>query len=202
MVLYCIVITCRPKSNEATNNRLPKLTTPYLRYRHDSDVGIYLFKQLKTNYMSLKTLIQSIGHFFEKLFGSTRDAFNELPKEQQDAIVSGVNVAEIIKEMYGIGEDNLIRAISQKLLVSESVSKAVIMHVLKSLGINTDTVQDGLDNLAGRVENTITDDGWNGLWESVAKFAASWMSTGKLNWVTLGLGVVEFAYQKIFKGVE
>lgn len=152
--------------------------------------------------MSLKTLIQSIGHFFANLFNSTRDAFNDLPKEQQDAILKGVLVSEIIKTGYEAGEQAVIKYVAQKCEVSEDVSKSVILHVLHSLGINVSNIQEGLDGLAGRIENTITDDGWNGLWESVAKFAASWMSTGKLNWITLGLGVVEFAYQKIFKGVE
>ncbi len=152
--------------------------------------------------MSLKNLISKIGHFFANLFNSTKDAFNELPKEQQDAIIKGVLISEVIKTGYITGEATLIKYVAEKSEVSEDVAKAVILHVLHSLGINVSNIQDGLDRLAGRIENTITNDGWNGLWESVAKFAASWLSTGKLNWITLGLGVVEFAYQKIFKGIE
>ena len=152
--------------------------------------------------MSLSNLIKSIGHFFEKLFGSTRDAFNDLPKEQQDAIIKGVNLAEVIKNGYAKGADALITEVALATGISEDVAKAVILHVMHSLGIDVTTIQNGLDRLAGRIERTVTDDGWNGLWESVAKFGASWLSTGKLSWVTLGLGVIEFAYQKIFKGVE
>lgn len=152
--------------------------------------------------MSLKTLIHSIGHFFANLFNSTKDAFNELPKEQQDAIIKGVNVAEIIKTGYNESATVLTLAVAEKLNVPADVAEAVILHVLHSLGIDVTNIQDGLDKLAERIETTVTDDGWNGLWESVAKFAASWLGTGKLPWVTLGLGVIEFAYQKIFKGVE
>jgi hypothetical protein len=152
--------------------------------------------------MSLKTLIASIGHFFEKLFNTTRDSFNDLPKEQQEAIIQGVNVAEIIKLDYRQGAENLIHQIAAVTNVSDDVAKAVILHVLNSLGIDAIEVQDGLDKFAQRVENTITDDGYNGLWQSIAKFAASWLSTGSLNWITLSLGVVEFVYQKLFKGVK
>lgn len=152
--------------------------------------------------MSLKNLIQAIGNFFEKLFGSTKDAFNELPKEQQEAVLDGVNISELIKQGYAKGEAALLKEIATRLNIEPDTAYQVTLHVLQSLGINVSNVQDGLNQLSNRIENTLTDDGWNGLWESVAKFAASWMSTGKLNWITLGLGVVEFAYQKIFKGVD
>jgi len=152
--------------------------------------------------MSLKSIVASIGHFFERLFNHTKDDFNNLPPDQQDAIIKGVNLSQIIKNGYAKGEQALLTEVSQSIGVPEDIAKAVILHVMHSLGINVTEVQAGLDRLAGRIERTVTDDGWNGLWESVAKFAASWLSTGKLNWVTLGLGVVEFAYQKVFKGVE
>lgn len=152
--------------------------------------------------MSLKTLIQSIGDFFERLFNNTKDDFNELPPHQQEDIIKGVNISEIIKNGYKKGKVTLIQEISQVTGVSEEVADAVILHVLQSLGINVTETQAGLDKLADRIENTVTDDGWNGLWDSAAKFAASWMSTGSLNWMTLGLGVVEFAYQHFIKKVE
>ncbi len=113
-----------------------------------------------------------------------------------------MNVGQIIKQGYSKGAEEIISEIATALNVSQEIATGVILHVLQSLGINVTEVQAGLDALADRIQNTITDDGWNGLWESVAKFAASWLSTGALKWVTLGLGVIEFAYQKLFKGVE
>jgi hypothetical protein len=152
--------------------------------------------------MSLKSLIQSIGKFFDGLFRSTKKAFNELPEDQKDAIIKGVNISELIKSGYTLGPEYLINAVATGCDVSKDVARGVIDHVLKSWGINSTDIQSGLDKLAERIEDGLTDDGWNGLWEVGAKAAASWLSTGRLNWITLGLGVLEFAYQKIFKGVK
>ncbi len=153
--------------------------------------------------MSLKSLINSIGHFFANLFNSTKDAFNELPQAQQDAIISGINISQIIKGAYTSGETALVSEVATKLGVSTDIAEAVILHVLNSIpGINTTSIQAGLDKLADHIQTGITDDGWNGLWEVVAKSAASWMATGSLSWITLGLGVLEFAYQHFLKGVK
>lgn len=152
--------------------------------------------------MSLKTIIASIGEFFAKLFGDTKDAFNDLPKEQQDAIIQGVNISQIIKDGYAKGEAFVVTQIAAKLNVSEDVANGVILYVLKSFGINEPSIQEGFDKLADRVQSGLTDEGWNGLWQLGAQSAASWMSTGKLNWLTLSLGVVEFVVQHFIKGVK
>lgn len=153
--------------------------------------------------MSLKTLINSIGHFFENLFKTTEIAFNELPKEQQDAIVQGVNISQLLKEGYANGETALVNEVATKLDISTDVASGVILHVLNSIpGINVTVIQDGLNKLADHIQTGITDDGWNGLWETVAKAAASFMATGSISWVTLGLGVVEFALQHFIKGIQ
>lgn len=155
----------------------------------------------------LKDLINSIGHFFENLFKTTQHAFNELPKEQQDAIISGVNLSQLIKDGYLKGETSLIGDVAEKLGVSTDVAKGLILHVLNSLGIEAIdihgvNIQLGLDAFADRVQAIATDDGHNGLYESIAKFSASWLATGSLNWITLGLGVVEYAYQHFIKKVK
>lgn len=152
--------------------------------------------------MSLKTLINSIGHFFAGLFKSTQKAYNELPEDQQQAILNGVNIAEIIKQGYKEGEEYLVAVIAAKAGISTDIARGVLDHVLKSWGINETSVQAGLDKLAEAIDNGLTNDGWNGLWETVAKSAASLLGTGRVNWVTLGLGVTEFAYQKFIKGVK
>lgn len=153
--------------------------------------------------MSLSTLIASIGHFFENLFKTTQNAFNALPQDQQDAIIQGVNISQLIKEGYTKGETALVSEVSAKLDISYDVADSVILHVLNSIpGINVTVIQDGLNKLADSLQAGITDSGWNGLWETVAKAAATWLSIGSINWVTLALGVLEIAYQQVFKGVK
>jgi len=152
--------------------------------------------------MSLASIINSIGHFFANLFSHAKNSFNELPKEQQDALVQGVNISQTLKEVYKEGEDAAVTAIATKLGVSEDIARGVILHVGKDLGVDTGQIKDVLDHFADKVQAGITDSGWNALWQDVASFAAQFMSTGKLNWVTLSLGVVEFAFQKFVKGVH
>jgi len=152
--------------------------------------------------MSLKTLIKSIGHFFERLFKNTADDFDNLPADQKASIVDGINVSEIIKLLYKNGEQQVIEGVMQRLHVSENVAIGVVDYALKSWGINETTIQDGLDELDLILSNGITDGGWNSLWKTLAENAAMWISNGKLNWVALSLGLLEVAYQKIFKKVS
>ncbi|MEB0262287.1 hypothetical protein [Mucilaginibacter sp. 10I4] len=152
--------------------------------------------------MSLAKLIQSIGHFFANLFAHTKEDFNNLPKDQQDAIIQGVNLSQLIKDGYKEGEAALVANVAAKLNISTDVAKGLILYTLKSLGINVTVIQDGLNQLADRIQAGITDEGWNGLWQVAAQSAASWLSTGSLNWITLGLGVVEFVVQHFLKGIK
>lgn len=153
--------------------------------------------------MSLKSLIDSIGHFFGSLFKTTATAFNQLPPDQQDAIVKGVNLSQLIKEGYSKGETAIVSEVAAKLSIDTETANGLILHALNSIpGINTTSIQSGLDKLADSLQAGITDSGWNGLWETLAKSGASWLTTGSLNWITLGLGVIEFAYQHFLKGVQ
>lgn len=152
--------------------------------------------------MSLKTLINSIGHFFEGLFNHAKSVWNALPKEQQDAVIQGVNISQIIKEGYKDGEHAVVAAVSQKLGVSEDIAKGVILEVGRGFGVNTGKIQDILDHIADTIGKGLSDPGYNQLWQSIAKFAATFLATGSLNWVTLSLGLIEIAFQKVFKNVH
>lgn len=124
------------------------------------------------------------------LFESTEDAFKKLPKEQQDAILNGVQVSQIIKDNIGQGKVYVADLIALKLGVSQDVAEGVLDQVTKDLGID-----DFTNGLADKIQKGITDLGHNSLFESIAKFAASFFGAGAVNWVTLGLGVIEYAYQ-------
>lgn len=149
--------------------------------------------------MSLGSILESIGSFFSHLFSGVENGFEKLPKEQQDAIIQGANISQIIKDGYKDGEGAIVNTIATKLNISTDVATGVVLQVGKDLGIDTSKVQDVLDRIADTVQAGITDNAWNGLWQNVAKFAASWMSTGSVNWITLSMGVIEFALQKFVK---
>jgi hypothetical protein len=147
----------------------------------------------------ISKLIAVIGAFIAGLFKTAGKAFNSLPKEQQDAIIQGVNISQIIKDNYAKGEIAVLSMIIDKTGVSADVAEFAVLAVAKDMGINVSTVQDFLNVLADKVQAGITDNHWNELWQSIAKFGASYLSTGKVDWVTLSLGVVEFALHQFVK---
>lgn len=146
-----------------------------------------------------KRLIDSIGEIISHLLHGAQNAFNNLPKEQQDAIISGVNVSEILKTSASQGEAAVVKLVADKIGMSTDVATGLILNIGKDLGIDANSVQDVLDHIADKAQSAVTDNSWNALWQDIAKFAASWLSTGSLNWVTLALGVIEFAFQKFVK---
>lgn len=152
--------------------------------------------------MSLKSIIKSIGNFFAKLFGKAKDAFNDLPQDQKDAIIKGVNVSEIIKKLHVSGVISIVDEIKYQTGLSEDAVEALLLQLAKDLGMDTKSLDEAIKAIADKAENTITDNAWNELWQSLAKFAASYLSKGKADWITLGLGVIEFAYQRFIKGVK
>lgn len=144
-------------------------------------------------------LIAAIGGFFAHLVTGAKSAYDELPKEQQDALVQGVNISELMKQGYTKGGDWLLGQIETKLSIPPDVATQLLLTVLKDMGINVTKVQDGLDQLANKVQAGITDNNWNSLWQLGAKSAAQWLSQGKLDWVSLSMGLVEWALQHFLK---
>ena len=144
-------------------------------------------------------LIASIGNFLSHLLAGAQKGFNDLPKDQQDAIINGVGVADIIKKEYHLGEAAVVASIAKAIGVTPDVASGLILGIGKDLGINTGKIQDVLDHYANQTQAVLTDNGINSLWQTTAKFAASWLATGSLNWVTLSLGVIEWAYQNFIK---
>ena len=152
--------------------------------------------------MSLKSLIKSIGEFFANLFSSTGDAFDALPKDQQSDIINGIQVSQVIKLFYKQGETAVIKEVAERLNVSENVAIGVVDHALKAWGINETSIDAGLKELQDIIDKGISDGGWNSLFKTLADNAAIFLGTGRVNWITLSFGVLEFAYQKLFKNVK
>jgi len=144
-------------------------------------------------------IIASIGGFIAHLFTGAKNAFNDLPKEQQDAIIQGVNISQLLKEGYKEGAGYVLAEIETKLNIPADVATQLLLTVFKDMGINVTKVQDGLDQIADKVQAGITDNNWNSLWQIGAKSAAQWLSQGKLDWVSLAMGLVEWAYLHFLK---
>lgn len=124
------------------------------------------------------------------LFESTANEFNKLPKEQQDAILNGVQVSQIIKDNIDRGETYVIDVIASRLNLSQDVAKGLFDRLSNDLGF-----QNILEVISNRIGQGITDIAHNALFQLIAQSAATFLSGGAVNWLTLALGVVEYAYQ-------
>lgn len=143
----------------------------------------------------LGRLIGIIGDFFKKLWEGTKDAFEELPQEQQNAAILGTQLSQLLKDNFSRSSAYVVELVASKLGISSDVATGVILYAGKQLGVTEPTVQAVLDHFATRINEGIDDIAHNSLFKSVAEFAAYFFGTGKLNWITISLGIIEYAYQ-------
>jgi hypothetical protein len=143
-------------------------------------------------------LANKIGDLFKKLITDTADAYNDLPKEERQQVQSGVIVSQILKENYQKGKDYVTALVGEKLNLSNEAAQQLIMAALNEAGINVSTLDEGFNQLAEKAQNAVTSTAWNNLWQLLAKSVATILSGGKLDWVSLSLGLIEIAYQDLF----
>lgn len=144
-------------------------------------------------------IIAAIGGFIAHLFTGAKNAFDELTPAQQQAIVQGVNISQILKDGYTKGVDFVLGEIETQLTIPQDVATQLLQTALKDIGINETDLQTGFNKLADKVQAGVTQTGWNSLWQTIASSAAQWLSTGSLNWVSLAMGLVEWVYQNMVK---
>lgn len=135
-------------------------------------------------------LFGAIWDAIKSLFESTKDAFNNLPADEQQAILNGTKVAQIIKDNITRGETYVIDVVAIQCGISIDDATDLFQTLAKDLKL--DQVVSGV---AERIESGITDIAHSSLFQSIAQFAASYLSGGKVSWITLALGVIEYAYQ-------
>lgn len=144
-------------------------------------------------------LLAAIGGFIVALFHSAGAAFNNLSPDQQKATIDGTNISQILKTGYKNGADWVLAEITKVTGLPADVAEQTILSIAKDNGVSTTSVQDYLDHIADKVQQTVTDNKWNAIWQDVAKFAANYLTQGSLDWVSLSLGIIEYAFQTFVK---
>lgn len=144
-------------------------------------------------------LLAAIGGFIVALFHSAGAAFNNLSPDQQKAAIDGSNISQILKTGYAKGEAWVLGEITTVTGLPADVAEQTILSIAKDNGVNTTSVQAYLDHIADKVQTTVTDNKWNAIWQDIAKFAANYLTQGKLDWVSLSLGIIEYAFQTFVK---
>lgn len=136
-----------------------------------------------------------IWKLIKGLFESIKDAFEQLPPDQQKAILDGTKLSQLLKDNFNRAEVYVIDLVAVKLDVSFDVAKAAILYVGKQLGVTEASVQAVLDHVGGKVTSGIDDIAHNSFFKQIAEFASFFLGAGALNWITISLGVIEYAYQ-------
>lgn len=144
-------------------------------------------------------LIAAIGGFFSHLVSGAKSAYDELPQEQKDQLEKGVNVSQLLKSGYSKGEAYIVHEVATSLKVDEQTATTITLVMLKDMGFNVTKVQDGLDQIADKIQAGITDNNYNDLWQLGSKSVAIYLSGGKLDWVSLSMGLIEWAVQHFLK---
>lgn len=148
---------------------------------------------------ALGRLLAEIGGIIGNLFNSTKKDFNSLPPDQQQAAINGSQISQIIKTGYAKGEAWVITQVTALTGLPADVATQTILSIAKDDGVNVTSVQAYLDALADKIQVGITNNKWNALFEDLAKFGATYLTQGKLDWVTLGLGIIQYAFQAFVK---
>jgi len=148
---------------------------------------------------ALGRLIATIGSIIASIFNAAGKAFKTLPPDQQTGAINGSQISQIIKNGYAKGEAWVISEITSVTGLPADVATQTVLSIAKDAGVNTTSVQAYLDHIADKVQSGLTDSGWNALWQNVAKFAAIYLTQGKLSWASLSLGLLEYIFQTYVK---
>lgn len=135
------------------------------------------------------TIFGGLWKLIKPLFESTENAFNDLPQEQQNAILNGAQVSQILKDNVGRGETYVKEVIKSRLNLSQDVVDGLFDQLSKDLNYT-----GLLDGIADKIGQGITDASHNALFDDIAKFASLFLGAGAVNWITLALGAVTYAY--------
>lgn len=146
-----------------------------------------------------KHLPGDIFNLLKSLFKHTQSEWGKLSEADQQGLINGSKLADLLKQTVGEAEETVVRTVATSLGVSEDVAKGAILAVGKDLGIDTDKVSTVQDDLAHKAQNAVTDNAWNSLWQLVAQSAAQWFTQGKFNWASLSMGILEFVYNTFVK---
>lgn len=147
-----------------------------------------------------KHLPGDILNLLKSLFKHTQKEFDNLSEADKKGLINGSKLSELLKNAIGESEDVVLTSVAAYLGVSKDVAKGVILAVGKDLGIDTDKVSDVQNKLAEKAQEAVTDNQWNSLWQLVAQSAAQWFTSGKFNWASLSMGLLEFVYNTFVKG--
>lgn len=140
--------------------------------------------------MSLISILQSIFPF---LFNAAKKQWNNLPKDQQEALLHGTGITQIIKDNL----DKTETEVKGLIVVYTGRASTDVNNILDNVfkEFNVFTLAE-LQTLLKGAQNTLK---WNGTLTTIASAISIFISGGKLTWEGLLIGLLQFAYKQFIK---
>lgn len=146
------------------------------------------------------SFITRILNGFLNIFRSAASkAWNSLSKDLQNHALTASNVVQIIKTNLDKSYIDVTVLISQATGFDTAAVNAFITAVGKDAGITADSADKVFTALQEKATAIDTDNGWAAFFQNLAKFGANFLSGGALDWVSLSYGIIQIAFEKLFK---
>lgn len=140
--------------------------------------------------MSLISILQSIFPF---LFNAAKQQWKKLPKDQQQALLHGTGITQIIKDNLDKTETEVKYLIIVYTGLPSTDVNSILDNVFKEFNVVT---LGELQTLLKGAENTLNR---NGILTTIASAISIFISGGKLTWEGLLIGLLQFAYKQFVK---
>ncbi|MDB5288590.1 MAG: hypothetical protein JWR05_3539 [Mucilaginibacter sp.] len=146
--------------------------------------------------MSLKTFLEKILPF---LFDALQRAWDQLSTVQQSAITNSGLIGQLLKNNLTILGTDLVTLIVSKTGLTEQEVTDALLALAKTFGLTTDSLNDAVSFLQGKLSSASSNEEWNGLLQIMLNAGGTFLSGGTLNWVSIAMGIGEWAYTNIIK---
>lgn len=146
--------------------------------------------------MSLKKILETIFPF---LFNALQKAWDKLSSTQQSAITNSGLIGQLLKNNLTILGTDLVALIASKTGLKEQEITDTLLALAKTFGLTTDSLNEAVSFLQGKLSNAASNEEWNGLLQIMLNAGGTFLSGGTLNWVSIAMGIGEWAYSNIIK---
>lgn len=154
----------------------------------------------------MANIFKSLGLFFAGLYhailNDLEHRFNQLPDEEQKALIEGGQFGQLIKSGLDDGVEAIEKKAADLLGWTPEQIQTAWQGLASKLGLpgTSDFGNNVIDHLQSEVDSILEDSAWDALWTTVSGQLQIVLGGGKINWVIVASGFTEFVYVKFVKG--
>lgn len=147
------------------------------------------------------SIFNKIGDFFEKVWLAAKSAFKKLSPEQQESVMTGSGLIDVINDNLETVPDELRKKVYEKFPVAKEL-EPIFYQVANLFGLNvsTESADDFIDSVQAKLSSlkTTNPQEWAIASHSYAA-AISLLISPKGTKLSQVVSVLEMVYQKFFK---